>query len=165
MLNTHALEALCLFWTEEPRIGHSTPDVVIPGQRRGGRDPPSTCWPHILMHPRMPLVFLSTRAQCWFMVMVLSTRTPRPFSVQLPFSKSAHSMYWYGSYSTPHERTFTCPCWTSQPPSLSISPACQGLPFSTVLWYVSYSTQFGIISKLAEGIVCAFIQVIAENTK
>ena len=31
----------------------------------------------LLMHPRIPLAFLATRAHCWLMANLLSTRTPR----------------------------------------------------------------------------------------
>ncbi|PKU27348.1 hypothetical protein llap_22348 [Limosa lapponica baueri] len=35
----------------------------------------------------MPLAFLATRAHCWLMVILLSTRTPRSFSSELLFSR------------------------------------------------------------------------------
>jgi len=46
----------------EPRTGHSIPDVTSPVQRRGGESPPSTCWQHFLLQPRIPLAFLAIRA-------------------------------------------------------------------------------------------------------
>ncbi|PKU48619.1 hypothetical protein llap_1071 [Limosa lapponica baueri] len=36
-----------------------------------------------LMHPRIALAFLATKAHCWLMVILLSTRTPKPFAAEL----------------------------------------------------------------------------------
>lgn len=35
----------CLFWSGEPRTGHSIPDVALSGQSKGGGSHPSTWWP------------------------------------------------------------------------------------------------------------------------
>ena len=55
-------------WTGEPRTECSTQDVASPGQSRGEGSPPLTCWQCSLLHPGIPLAFLSTRAHCWLMV-------------------------------------------------------------------------------------------------
>ena len=36
-----------------------------------------------LMYPRMPLAFLATRAHCWLMVHLLSTRTSKSLPEEL----------------------------------------------------------------------------------
>lgn len=73
----------------EPGTGHGIPDAASPVQSRGGQSPPSNCWQHFLMHPRIhhytPLVFLAIRAHCSFVTnMLLSGHlSPSPQSFSL----------------------------------------------------------------------------------
>ena len=46
-----------------------------------------------LMHPRTPLAFLATRAQCWLMGNLLSIRTPRSLSAELLSRRSIPDLY------------------------------------------------------------------------
>ena len=78
------------------------------------------------MHPRIPLAFLATRAHCWLLVNLLSTRTPRSLSTELFSNRSALSLYWCNGLFLPRWRN-TCPCWTSSSSSLPNSPACPGI--------------------------------------
>ncbi|XP_063211414.1 uncharacterized protein LOC134524983 [Chroicocephalus ridibundus] len=55
--------------------------------------------------PRMPLAFLATRAHCWLMDNLLSTRTPRSFSSELLPSMSAPNIYWCLAFFLPRCRT------------------------------------------------------------
>jgi len=45
------------------------------------------------MHPGVPLAFLATRANCWFMVTLLATKTPRSFSSELLSSSTVLSLH------------------------------------------------------------------------
>jgi len=45
-----SLEFPYLSWAEEPKTGHSTPDVLSPKQSRWGRTPPSTSWPRVFLN-------------------------------------------------------------------------------------------------------------------
>ena len=54
-------------------------------------------WPvatFFLMHSRIPLAFLASRAHCLLMANLLSTGTPRSFSTELPSSRLYPSLYW-----------------------------------------------------------------------
>lgn len=44
----------------------------------------------LLMQSRVPLAFFDTKARCWFMFSLVSTRVPSSFSAEL-----LSSMYWY----------------------------------------------------------------------
>jgi len=44
----------------------------------------------------------------------------------------------------------------------TLQPVQVMLNGSTAFWYTQNSSQFGVISKLAEGTLCPFIQVIDE---
>lgn len=46
------------------------------------------------MHPRILFAFSATRAHCWLMHHLLSTRAPRSFSAELLFSRSAPNLHW-----------------------------------------------------------------------
>ena len=78
-----------LFWSGEPRTGHSAPDVASSGWTRGRRSPPSPCWPcslhhtskyhwptGLLGHRGTPLAHGQLVVNCW------SARTPLTFSGQ-----------------------------------------------------------------------------------
>ncbi|PKU42183.1 neuronal acetylcholine receptor subunit alpha-4 [Limosa lapponica baueri] len=97
-----------------------------------------------LMHVRIPLAFLATRAHCCFMVNFLATRTPKSLSAELqdptPILVEFHQV--------PLSPTF----W----------PVHVSLYGSKAFWCVSHSSQFCIISKVAEGTLCPLIQVIDE---
>ena len=46
-----------------------------------------------VLHPKIPLAFLATRAHCWLMANLMSTRTCRSFSTELPSSRSSPYLY------------------------------------------------------------------------
>ena len=49
----------------------------------------------LLLYPRMLLAFLATRAQCWLMIILLSTRTLRSLFPTLLSNRSVPILYWY----------------------------------------------------------------------
>jgi len=63
----------CLSWTGEPRTRHSTPDVASAGQSRV-----KLLVTLFSIHSRITLA-LASRAYCWLMAILLSTRTPKSF--------------------------------------------------------------------------------------
>jgi len=86
----------CLFRTGEPRIGHSILNVASPGQRRGrgGITSLNLLATLFVMHPRMPLAFLASRAHSWLMAKLLFTRTPRSFFSELSYCRSFPNLFW-----------------------------------------------------------------------
>ena len=78
----------CLFWTGESRTGHGILHVASPGQSRGGVSPPLASCLCSFNAPRIPLIFLTTRAHCWLIVNLLSTRTPALIDIQSKISPS-----------------------------------------------------------------------------
>jgi len=61
------------------------------------------------VHPRLPLAFLETRAHCWIMVNLSSTRTPRSLSTELLSRRSAPILYSYMRLCLPRCRTLHLP--------------------------------------------------------
>jgi len=57
----------------------------------------------------MPLAFLASRAHCWLMVNLSSTRTPRSLSSELLSSRSTPSLYWCIGLFLPRCRTLHLP--------------------------------------------------------
>lgn len=93
----------------------------------------------------------ATRVQCWLMVSLVATTSPRSFPAQL--GPSGSGPLWTCA------RDYSClgaelgvPCyWTSWHSSLPNSTARPGLSkSSTVFWDISHSFQFFIICKLAK---------------
>ena len=82
----------CLSCTEELRTVPSNPGVATSAEQRGRITSLSLLAILCLMQPRIPFTFFATRACCWLMFSLLSTRTPRYFSAKLLFSQLAPSM-------------------------------------------------------------------------
>lgn len=80
----------CLPGAGEPRTGCSAPAAVSSVQSRveNGRNPLALLAMLCAIHPRVPMAFLATRAHCWFMVTLLTTRTSQFFSTELLSSRS-----------------------------------------------------------------------------
>ena len=105
------------------------------------------------MHPRIPLAFLAARSHCWLMVNLSSTRIPRSLSAELHSSRSVPSLYWCMRLFLPRCRTLRLPLLnlirflSAQLSSLSQVT----LNGSTAFRCVYHTSQFGVISKPAEG--------------
>ncbi|PKU41419.1 hypothetical protein llap_8284 [Limosa lapponica baueri] len=115
-----------------------------------------------LVHPRMPLAFLASRARCWLMVILLSTRTPRSFFHRAVLQRvSPQPVLVHGVIPPQVQHPTLARVEFHQIP---LCPALQPVQFSlygsTAFWCVSHTSQFCTISKLAEGTLHPFIQVI-----
>lgn len=65
--------------TKQSRLRHNTQSVALPVLIRGEGSIPLICWQHCLMHPKISLTFLVTRALFWIMLNLVFTRTPMSF--------------------------------------------------------------------------------------
>lgn len=64
-------------FSKKSRTEQSTPDVALPVLIRGKRLSTSSIWQNSLMQGRIPLVFFVTRACCWLIFNLVSSRTSR----------------------------------------------------------------------------------------
>ena len=80
-LGSSELDTVFQMWPHQSRV-----EVEDHLPRPDGHSP--------LMHPRIPLAFMATRAHCWLMANLSFTRTPRSFSAELLSSRSAANLYW-----------------------------------------------------------------------
>ena len=117
------------------------------------------------MHPRIPLAFLASKAHRLLMVNLSSTRTPRSLSTELLSSRSTPNLYWCHGVVPPQvqDPAFALVELHQVPLCPTLQPVQVSLNGSTAFWTISQSPQFCIISKLAEGTLCPFIQVIDEG--
>ncbi|KAK4811173.1 hypothetical protein QYF61_019804 [Mycteria americana] len=90
----------------------------------------------------MLLVFFAARAHCWLMFNMVSTRTPRQ-----PLHILVHGVV------PPQVQDFAPPLTElyEDPVSPFLQPVEVPLDGSTTLWCIHHSSQFCVISKLAEG--------------
>jgi len=104
-----------------------------------------------LMHPRMPLAFLATRAHCWLMVNLSSTRTPRSLSAELLSSRSAPACTGAGVFPPQVQDPALALVQLHQVPLRpTLKPVHVSLNGSTAFHCIHHSSQ--LCSKLAEGI-------------
>ena len=119
------------------------------------------------MHPRIPLASLATRAHCWLMVNLWFPSTPRSLFTELLSSRSAPSLYWCMGLFLPRCRTLHLLLLnfirfvSAQLSGLSRSRWMAAQPSGVS----ANSSQFCVISKLVEGTLCPFIQVIDEEVE
>ena len=116
------------------------------------------------MHPRIPLAFLASRAHCCLMVNLSSISTPRSFSAKLLCRRSAPSLYWCTGLFLPRCRSLALALVELHQVPLhpTLQPVQVSLNGSTALQCISHLSQFCVISELAEGTLCPFIQVNDE---
>jgi len=86
-------------WTQYSRWG------LTRAEQRGRRTSLDLLATLLLMHPRIPLAFLATRAHWWLMVIFSSTSTLISLSTELLCSRSALSLYWCMGLFLPRCRT------------------------------------------------------------
>ena len=118
------------------------------------------------MHPRMPLAFLATRTHCQLMVILSSTSTPRSLSTELLSYESIPNLYWCMGLFLPRCSTLHLP-WLNYIRFLSaqLSSLSRSHRMAAAFRCISHSSQFCVISKLAECKLELFIQVIDEEVK
>lgn len=139
----------------EPITEHSTPGEDTPGLSRDEGSPPSTCcqsFSYCSQGPNWP-----SQSQ-WHTVGSWSAdpSPQRHFPAGQPPAPSTGA--WI--YSSLGVGLCTHLCWISRDSSLPISPRFSVkilLNCSTMLWGISHSSQFQVISKLAEEVLHPFI--------
>lgn len=112
---------------------------------------------------RVPLAAFATRVNCWPAVNLLATRTTRSLSAKLISSWSVPSIYWCLGQILLRGRTLGVPLLIFV--RFLLARFSNLLNDCTLFWYISYSFQFSIICKLAEGALCLTIQVINEGAE
>lgn len=83
-----------LYWGAHHWIQSITLGLSSPVLNRGERTPPLTIWWYFLRQPGIPFALFATRAPCWLMFTLVSTRTLRSFSAELLSICMDPSMYW-----------------------------------------------------------------------
>lgn len=93
----------------------------------------------------------ATRVQCWLMVSLVATRSPRSFPAELHLSESGPLWTCARDYSCLGAE-LGVPCyWTHDSPLCPLpQPVQDPLKSSIVLWGISHSSQFLVICKLAK---------------
>lgn len=119
-----------------------------------------------LMLPWVSLAFFVARADCWFMLILMSTRIPTSFSAVLLFSWVVPSRYGcLGSF------ILRCGTWHSHLLNCMKFLSAHFSTFLRFLWtagqlsFVSHSSQFCMIVKLAEGMPYPIMQIINEDVE
>lgn len=121
------LYPVCLYLpcTGECRTGCNKPGVVSPVLSRGIITPLDLLAILYLMQPNIPLVLSATRAHCWLMFTLLSTRTLRPLSAEIFSSRVPSAWISAWDYSFPGARLCTSPCWISWGSCQTTSSPCR----------------------------------------
>ncbi|XP_055576153.1 uncharacterized protein LOC129736772 [Falco cherrug] len=106
----------------------------------------------LLMHPRVLLAALATRAHCWLVGNLLSTSTPTSFSAELPPSRPAPARTGAWGCSSPGADPTLAFAGLHQVP---LCPALQPVPVSlngsAASWCISHSSQLCVTCKRSEG--------------
>ena len=119
----------------------------------------------LLMHPRMLLAFLAMMVHSWIVVSCLSTRTTRSYASCSPAGQPlAYTGAW--SYSFPSAGL----CFSLvELHKVPLSPALQSVEAdfsgSTIIWCISHSSQFYVISELADRALCSIVHINNEEFK
>lgn len=119
------------------------------------------------MHSIITLAFWVTKAHCWFMVNLLTIRTPRISFSELLSSRS--TLTWTNAcrYSSPRCMTLHLLLLNQirffSIPLSSLSRSCW--MSATALWHVRHSSWLCIISRLTESAFYPFIHVTDKNVK
>ncbi|KAK4818263.1 hypothetical protein QYF61_009968 [Mycteria americana] len=140
-------------WTQCSRCG------LTSAEKRGRINSLNLLETLFLTQLRIPLAFLATRAHCWLTVNLLSTRTPRSFSVKLLFSWVAPSIYGCMDFTILLVELHEVPFGPFLQP-VEVPP-----DGSMTLWLISHSFQFCVVSKIAKGTLCPIILIINEAVK
>jgi len=108
------------------------------------------------------LLAFAARVHCWILLNLVSTRTSRVLFCCFPVGQPG-----YNEIIPPRGQEFVFPSV-----ELHESPLCPFLQHleaplndSTTIWSIKHSSQFCIICKLAEGVLCPIFQLINEDDK
>lgn len=136
-----------LYWEAKNWTCHSMYELSSAKQRR--ITSPDTLWQHSFMQPRILLPLFATRAHCWLIFNLVSA--------QDHFHQAA--FHWVdpayiAAVVPPQPRTLHFPLLNTR------FLSAHG---SVTLFGTSHSSQSRVISNLAEGTLCPFIQIINEG--
>lgn len=149
--------------TGEPRASHSTPGVVSSVLSRGGGSFPLTCWQHSPSCSQGGLLYHQTC--CWLVFWLMPTRTPRSFSDKLLGQTSwKATTHTWGYSSSGTETAFPTVELHEVPFSPMLQPVQVPLNCSIPIRCMSHSS-LCVICDLAEGALCAIIQVINADVE
>jgi len=124
------------------------------GRRKGEDHLPWSASPLVFfwMHTRIALAFLATKACFQLVLNLLSTRTPRSFSIELLSSRSVPNLYWCMQLFLPSCRTLHLPLshWMAEESTGVSSPPPSILSSSALLKVHSISSSKSLTNMLSE---------------